>query len=120
MKNQAESLIFQSEKLLKESGDKVADDVKKPVEEKIQVVKDELAKSDLDLDTLKKATESLSEEIQKVGAAMYESAKTSDANASHEGETSEGSGSSEDGVKVTDKNKKDDVVEGEVVDEGKE
>ncbi|MDP4008651.1 MAG: molecular chaperone DnaK [Candidatus Peregrinibacteria bacterium] len=122
VKNQAESLIFQSEKLLKDSGDKVADDVKKPVEEKIQAVKDELAKPDLDLDALKKATESLSEEIQKVGAAMYEAAKTSEANASHEGSSEEGgtSGdSADDGVKVTDNNKDEEVVEGEVVDEGK-
>lgn len=111
-KNQAESLVFQSEKLLKESGDKVSDDIKKPVEEKIQTVKDELAKENIDLDTLKSATEALSEEIQKVGAQMYEAAKTEEANEAHES-------AEDDGVKVTDHNKDDNVVEGEVVDEEK-
>ena len=117
-RNQAESLIFQSEKLLKDSGDKVGDEIKGPVEEKIQAVKDELNKEDIDVEELKKATESLSEEIQKVGSQMYEAAKTEEANAAHE----EGESAAEDdvdGVKVTDHNE-DEAVEGEVVEEKEE
>lgn len=112
-RNQAESLVFQSEKLLKDAGDKVGDDVKGPVEEKIQAVKDELGKEDIDVDALKSATDALSEEIQKVGSQMYEAAKTDEANEAHEA-------AEDDGVKVTDHNEKEDVVEGEVVEEKEE
>lgn len=102
-RNQAESLIFQSEKLLKDSGDKIPDEEKKPVEEKIQAVKEALSKGDSANEELKTALDSLSEEIQKVGAKMYESAKTDEANTSHESSESQ-------------KPEEGEVVEGEVVD----
>ncbi|MEX0650238.1 MAG: molecular chaperone DnaK [Candidatus Andersenbacteria bacterium] len=69
-KNQAEQLIFLSEKTLKEAGDKVSADIKKPVEEKIEVLK-KLKDSD-DTAAIKKASEELSAEIQKVGQQMYQ------------------------------------------------
>ncbi|MBT6068710.1 molecular chaperone DnaK [Candidatus Peregrinibacteria bacterium] len=119
VKNQADSLVFQSEKLLRESGDKVSEDIKTPVEEKIQTVKDELAKEEIDIDALKSATEALSEEVQKVGAQMYEAAKTDEANDTHESAASnseEGESTAEGGVD----NNEEEAVEGEVVEEEKE
>jgi molecular chaperone DnaK len=119
VKNQADSLVFQSEKLLRESGDKVSEDIKVPVEEKIQTVKDELAKEEIDIDALKSATEALSEEVQKVGAQMYEAAKTDEANDTHESAASnseEGESTAEGGVD----NNEEEAVEGEVVEEEKE
>ncbi len=71
-RNHAESLIFQSEKTIKEAGDKVAAEIKEPVEAKIQALKDILAKEGATTDEIKTATEELSTEIQKVGAAMYQ------------------------------------------------
>ncbi len=73
VKNQAESLMFTAEKSLKDAGDKVKDDVKKEVEEKIKAVKD--VKDKDDIAAIKKATEELSTTIQKIGEAMYKDQK---------------------------------------------
>lgn len=72
IKNNAESLVFQTEKTLKDAGDKVTDDIKQPIEEKVQKLKDLLAAEELDSEATKQATEELSQEIQKIGAAMYQ------------------------------------------------
>jgi len=69
VKNHAEALIYTSEKTLKDAGDKVSEDIKKPVTEKINALKD-AQKSD-NIEEIKKATEELSTEIQKVGAELY-------------------------------------------------
>ncbi len=110
VRNQAEVLVAQAERTIKDAGDKVTDDIKGPIEEKIQAVKDVLAKEGASTDDIKAATEALSAEIQKVGAAMYQDV-----------------GQSEDGVNVKDMNeegdnKKDDekVVDAEVVEEEEE
>jgi molecular chaperone DnaK len=71
-RNIADTLVYQSEKTLKEAGDKVEEKMKKDVEEKVEELKKVLAKTDAKRDELQKATESLSEAIQKVGAAMYQ------------------------------------------------
>jgi len=111
-KNRAESIVLQSEKTLKDAGDKVSDDLKKPVQEKIAELKKVLENKDASKDELEKGAEALSQEIQKVGAELYKAA-----------EASKPEGKDDDGVKVThtdDKEeKKDDVVDAEVVDEKK-
>lgn len=68
-KNLAEALIYSSEKTLKDAGDKVGEELKKPAQEKITALKDVL-KSD-NIEEIKKVTEELSQAIQKVGAEMY-------------------------------------------------
>ncbi|TSC82377.1 MAG: molecular chaperone DnaK [Parcubacteria group bacterium Gr01-1014_20] len=68
-KNQAESLIYVSEKSLRDAGDKISEDVKKPVEEKIEELKK--IKETGDLESLKSASANLSAEIQKIGQMMY-------------------------------------------------
>lgn len=104
-RNQAESLVLQSERTLKEAGDKVADDVKKPVFDKIEALKKILENKNAKNEEIKKGYDELSAEIQKVGAAMYQKPSAAD----------------EEGVKVTQKDEKEekgeDVVEGEVVEE---
>lgn len=69
IRNQAESLVFTAEKSLKDAGDKVKDDVKKEIEEKIKALKD--VKDKDDQEAIKKASEDLSQTIQKIGEAMY-------------------------------------------------
>jgi len=71
-KNGLETLIYSSEKALREAGDKVKDETKKPVQEKIDAAKDAL-KTD-DADKIKKASDELSEVIQKVGQELYAAA----------------------------------------------
>ncbi|PIR55354.1 molecular chaperone DnaK [Candidatus Peregrinibacteria bacterium CG10_big_fil_rev_8_21_14_0_10_36_19] len=108
-RNQAETLINQSEKTLKDAGDKVADDIKQPVQEKIDELKKVLENKDASTDELKSATEALSEAIQKVGAELYKAAGAA------AGTPEEGSTTEDDGVKVTQAD--DEPVEAEVVEE---
>ncbi|MBU1992355.1 molecular chaperone DnaK [Patescibacteria group bacterium] len=107
VRNNAETLVTQCERTLREAGDKVAEDLKAPVEEKIADLKKLLEDKDAELDDIKKKTEELSQEVQKIGAKMYEN-----------------TAKDEEGVKVTDKNEKDKekegAVEGEVVDDSAE
>ena len=72
LRNQADTLVHTSEKALKEAGDKVKDEDKKEVEEKIKQLKK--IKNKDDIEEIKKAIQELGEAIQKVGAAMYGSA----------------------------------------------
>lgn len=69
VKNLAESLVYTSEKALKDAGDKVPETDKKVIEEKVNALK-ESAKTD-DVEKIKKDTEELSKAIQKIGEAMY-------------------------------------------------
>lgn len=117
----AESLINQTERTLKDAGDKVGDDVKKPVQEKVDALKKLLEDENASNDDIKKAHEALSEEIQKIGAAMYQ-ASSAAGEAQQAEAASTGGEADDDGVKVkkADGSDQEDVVEGEVVDEKKE
>lgn len=68
VRNLAETLVGTAEKALKDAEGKVPDDVKKAVEEKIEVVKK--VKDGDDMEAIKKANDELSQEMQKIGAAM--------------------------------------------------
>ncbi len=92
-KNEAEQMIFQTEKALKDLGDKVEEKEKKDAEEKIKDLKEALEKDDLE--DIKKKQEKLQEVTYALAAKVYEQANK---------ETSEKESTSE-----TDK--KDDVKE---------
>lgn len=77
VKNQAQQLTYLAEKTLREAGEKVSADVKKTVEEKITAVKAVQDKDDSS--AIKKATEELSVEIQKIGQQMYQEPAKADA-----------------------------------------
>jgi molecular chaperone DnaK len=64
-KNLAEQLIYTSEKSLKDNGDKITAELKSSVENKIAELKKEIATDNLE--NIKKATETLSSEISKIG-----------------------------------------------------
>lgn len=89
-KNKAESLIFQTEKVLKDAGSKVDDKVKKSVQEKVDALKK--VKDSDNQEMIKKAADELSTEIQKVGTQMYQAASAQGATADKggKGETVEG------------------------------
>jgi len=69
-RNQAETLVYTAEKALRDAGDKITDEVKKPISEKIEVLKKAILEN-RDLESLKSATADLSAEIQKIGQTMY-------------------------------------------------
>ena len=68
VKNIAESMTYTAEKALKDGGDKIPADIKTDVEAKITEVRK--VKDGTDIDAIKKATEELSEHMQKIGEAM--------------------------------------------------
>jgi molecular chaperone DnaK len=70
LRNNADSLIYQAEKLLREQGDKVPGDVKSEVEGKVAACRSALEGQDLT--AIRRTVEELSASLQKVGAAMYQ------------------------------------------------
>jgi molecular chaperone DnaK len=102
-RNQADHTAYQIEKQIAELGDRVNDDVKQPVEEKIATVRKLLAE-DASTEDLKTATNDLLTSSQAIGQMIYEQAAA-------EAPTAAGSGGGDGG---------DDVVEAEIVDEGEE
>lgn len=73
-RNQAESTIYLAEKALKDAGEKLTDDVKKPIQEKIDAVKS--AKETEETERIKSTLAELSTEIQKIGQMLYNKADT--------------------------------------------
>lgn len=86
IKNTADALIHTTEKALKEAGDKISADKKKPVEEKLEALKK--VKDGDDIEAIKKASEELSQEAQKIGEELYRAAQP--APGATPGETPEG------------------------------
>lgn len=74
-RNQADALVFNLEKQMREHDAKISDDLKKKVNEKMNTVKDLLKKEDATADEFKKATEALSEEAQEIGKIIYADAQ---------------------------------------------
>jgi len=74
VRNMAETMIYTTEKMLKDAGDKANTDDKKATEEKIEALKK--LKDSEDIEAIKKAADELATVAQKVGAAMYQQAKT--------------------------------------------
>ena len=70
-RNQADSLVYQTEKSLGEHGDKIDEETKKAIEESAQSLKDLLAKEDAKAEEIKSATESLTQTSMKLGEAIY-------------------------------------------------
>jgi molecular chaperone DnaK len=68
VKNHAEQLIYTAEKAIKENGAKVTPEIVKGVEDKIADLKK--AKEGTDIDLIKKATDALMAEMNKIGEAM--------------------------------------------------
>ncbi|MDR0423139.1 MAG: molecular chaperone DnaK [Rickettsiales bacterium] len=70
-RNHADTLIYSTEKALTEHGDKISADEKAKIEEDIKKVKELLEKDDVELETLKKASEELTTSSMKLGEAIY-------------------------------------------------
>lgn len=115
VKNQADAVISTTEKMIKESGDKMKPEDKKELEEKNEALKK--AKESNDLKEIKSKLEELNTVAQKIGAAMYQQPGAdaqAGANQGPEGQadakTDKSDGEEKDGKKGSD----DEVVEGEV------
>jgi molecular chaperone DnaK len=70
VRNQAETLVYQTEKFLKDNEDKVPADVKSSVESGLDEVREALKGTDAE--AVKSAMEKLATESQKLGQALYQ------------------------------------------------
>jgi molecular chaperone DnaK len=71
-KNQAEQMVYQTEKLIKENDEKLPEDVKTTVQADVDALKTALAGDDID--AIKAALETLNTSAQKLGEAIYAAA----------------------------------------------
>ncbi|MGN0442039.1 MAG: molecular chaperone DnaK [Acutalibacteraceae bacterium] len=71
-KNEAENLVYQAEKLVNESGDKISEDEKSTINTKCAAVKDAIAKSDKAM--IDAAKEDLQKAVYEVSAKLYQQA----------------------------------------------
>ncbi len=98
--NTADQLIYQTESQMKEAGNKLSDDDKKPIEDAVEQLKQ--ANGSSDVDAIKTAIERLNKAWEPVAQKMYQAAQqeaqtppngadvNTDANESSEGSTKEG------------------------------
>ena len=70
--NQAESLAHQTEKNLKDFGDKVDANTKSALESSIKEVRDVIAKEDATVEEIKAKTDALTQAAMKLGELMYQ------------------------------------------------
>lgn len=101
-RNQLDSAVYQSEKMVSDNKDKISDEDKKTIEEAVEAAKKVVADEKADKDTLEAAAKELTDKTMPIGAKLYEEASKE--------------APAEDGDKKSDK---DEPVEGEVVDEDK-
>jgi molecular chaperone DnaK len=114
IRNTADNLIYTAEKTLKDAGDKVGPEDKEKVEAEVKNIKDILTKSEATTEEIKTASDKLSEELQKVGAAMYSSTGATQGQPEQKAQAEPGQPEeAEEPQKTEDKDK---AVEGEVVD----
>ena len=127
-RNIADTLVYTTEKALKDAGDKVPGDDKKKIEEKLEALKK--VKDGDDVAAIQKAADELSQAAQKIGEILYKqeqgkqkAAGAAGAKAGAQGEAGKTGAKAADGAAgagadaVKDKVKKDDEpIEGEVVD----
>ena len=71
-KNEAENLVYQAEKLVNESGDKISEDEKSKINTKCAAVKDAIAKNDKSM--IDAAKEDLQKAVYEVSAKLYQQA----------------------------------------------
>lgn len=103
-RNQAEQLVYSTEKFIADNADKLPADVKTEVETAIGELKDALKGEDIA--AIREATEKVSTTAQKLGTALY-------ANADASGAAAAGDGASAGAAP------EDDVVDAEIVDDEK-
>jgi molecular chaperone DnaK len=102
-RNQADSLVYSTEKFLDENGEKIPDDVKTEVQADLDALKATLENAEASGEEIQAGVHKLGESSQKMGAAMYAAAEADSAAA---GGTTGASGEAD-----------EDVVDAEIVDE---
>ncbi|MDD2681234.1 MAG: molecular chaperone DnaK [Patescibacteria group bacterium] len=105
-KNQADAVVFTTEKMIKESGDKMKAEDKTELEAKVAELKK--AQEGTNLEEMKKGMEAVNAVAQKIGAAMYQQQPGPDASGENKDE------STDDKTDEEKAKEEDTIVEGEV------
>ena len=105
VRNNADTLCFSVEKLIKENKEKIDEKQKEEMEKLAEELKKLIEKDDFDKEEVEKKTEELSEKMQEVGKKMYEQVSKEETSEAKKEEKGEG------------KEDEKEVKEGEVVDE---
>lgn len=92
-KNMAETMVYTTEKMLKEAGDKAPEADKKETEAKLEELKKAIESGDTD--AMKKTADELATVAQKVGAAMYQSQQAAQAPEADQASTEQSKDASE-------------------------
>ncbi len=82
-KNLADNLAYTADKALKDAGEKISEEIKKDIEEKIEALKK--VKDGDNIEDIKIKTQELSQALQKIGAEMYKTAQEDKAKGQSEG-----------------------------------
>uniref|UniRef100_UPI0005905E29 Hsp70 family protein n=1 Tax=Actinopolymorpha alba TaxID=533267 RepID=UPI0005905E29 len=115
LRNQADTLVYQTEKFIADNPDTVPADVRSEVEQDIAALKKALETDDND--AVKTAFDKLSASRTKIGQAMYASAQQSQSDAGQDAAGDSTNDSTNDSTSGSAGS--DDVVEGEIVDDDK-
>jgi len=110
VRNRADTLVYQTEKILREQGDKVSDEERSAVEASLAELKEALNGGDVD--RMNQASESLMAASQKMSQLLYEQAAKDDA----EGAAGAAPGAGEGADAASD----DEVVDAEIVEDDKD
>jgi molecular chaperone DnaK len=108
-RNHADSAIYQIEKSMKDLGDKLNDDDRKPVNEKIEALKEVLKNEKAETKDVEKATQELLTASQHIGEKIYRQQQGGSTSGEKDSAKSSEAGSNKDGVvdaKVVDEEKK--------------
>jgi molecular chaperone DnaK len=114
-RNNADQLSYQVDKALEDYGDKVPAEEREAVQKANAEVKEALKGDDIAL--IKSATEALMQAFQRIGQAMYSQQPAAEGE-SPGGDEAAGPGSESGSNEPSGSTGDDDVVEGEIVDEG--
>ena len=111
-RNAGESAVFQAEKIIKDEGEKIPDEIKSDVEDKAETVRTLLSDEGAETTAIASATEELQTALQAVGQAVYEATQAAGGEeATVEGGDQEGDDPSDD-AGDSDEDDDDDTVEG--------
>jgi molecular chaperone DnaK len=114
-RNILDGAVYQAEKLKKDSGDKIADDDMKTLNEAIDAAKKVVDDEKADKDALENAAKELNDKLMPIGAKMYEQAEAAEA-----AENPADDDKAKTKKSNTKDTKEDDAIEGEVVDDKKD
>ncbi len=111
--NEADTLCFNTEKVIKESGEKMDKAKKEELEKHVKELKEAISKEDFDIEDVKTKTTKLNDVLMEVGKTLYEEAAKQESKKSEETKDD----SKDTKGKKEDKKEKDEAKEGEVVEE---